>query len=491
VFLFWLSRRRGRGEILQWPFSVICYSSAAGTGAATGKPYRHDRMQNPRTTQDIAQPSVDTFLRTVLRSGVLDREQLRDAIQGVPPERRGDPEEVADYLVKSGKLSRFQSRKLLKGTALGLVLGPFHVLAPIGRGGMGTVYLAKDSRSQTLVALKVLPPKRAREEERLLTRFRREMEMCQRVAHPHLAWTYDVGVCQGVYYIALEYIPGLSLYRLVSEQGPLAVPRAARLFMEVASALDHAHNQGLIHRDLKPSNIMITPHDHAKVLDLGLALVQGETQEEREVIGGRGYVVGTMDYLAPEQAENAAKVDPRTDIYSMGCAMYFALSGQPPFPGGTAIEKIQRHRSGEPTPIPQLNPSVPPGFIGLLRKMMAKNPEQRFRSAEEVQEALRAWASDSNALPLDRQGDKEYQEAVAALETEEAAPEFIAEVIPVGIPVPSKPGSGRSSIVLAKRVKSPLQPKVFWTPRLALVGLLAVLFVALGMINLLFYFFGR
>src|SRR5204863_3225714 len=124
-------------------------------------------------------------------------------------------------------------------------------------------------------------------------------------------YTYEVGVLQGVYYIAMEYIPGQSLYRLVHEQGPLPVPRAAHLFAEVAAALDHAHGQGLIHRDLKPSNILVTPHDHAKVLDLGLALVQGEEGGDREVVGGQGYVVGTMDYIAPEQADDPTGVDPR------------------------------------------------------------------------------------------------------------------------------------------------------------------------------------
>lgn len=361
----------------------------------------------------------------------MTRDQLLENLRDVPLDQRQDPDAVATFLVDRGVLSRFQADKLQNGMALGLVLGPFHVQAPIGRGGMGTVYLARDSRSQLLVALKVLPPKRAREEKRILARFRREMEMCQRVAHPHLAWTYEVGVCQGVYYIALEYIPGKSLYRLVAEEGPMLASRAARLFAEVAAALDHAHHQGLIHRDLKPSNIMITPHDHAKVLDLGLALVQGEAPTDREIVGGAGYIVGTMDYIAPEQAENAAKVEPRSDIYGLGCSLYYALTGQPPFPGGTAVEKIRRHQEEEPRPIPELNPAVPPEFVGIVRKMMAKAREDRFASAAEVQDRLLAWASGDNMLPLDRQEDREFQEAVAALETAEAPSELINEVLPV------------------------------------------------------------
>ncbi|HEV8062104.1 MAG TPA: serine/threonine-protein kinase, partial [Gemmataceae bacterium] len=265
-------------------------------------------MTESRTSPQTPVITAEVFLRAILRSGIIDRPTLQAALGKVPVEMRRDPDALAEELIHQGKLTRFQAGKLLRGMSVGLILGPYQVLAPLGRGGMGTVYLARDARSQMLVALKVLPPKRAREEERLLARFRREMDMCQRVSHPHLAWAYEVGVCQGVYYIALEYIPGKSLFRLVTEEGPLSVPRAARLFGEVCSALDHAHNQGLIHRDMKPSNIMITPHDRAKVLDLGLALVQGEAPADREVVGGQGYVVGTMDYIAPEQAENAAMV---------------------------------------------------------------------------------------------------------------------------------------------------------------------------------------
>src|SRR5262245_41423992 len=157
-------------------------------------------MQKSETAQNARATSVDSFLRTILRSGVLKREELQEALRQIEPQGRQEPDALAQALVETGKLTRFQADKLISGTALGLVLGPFHVMAPIGRGAMGTVYLARDSRSGQLVALKVLSPKRAREEERVLARFRREMEMCHRVAHPHLAWSYEVGVSQGVYY---------------------------------------------------------------------------------------------------------------------------------------------------------------------------------------------------------------------------------------------------------------------------------------------------
>jgi serine/threonine protein kinase len=376
------------------------------------------------------QQAVDSFLRTVLKSGLLTREQLQDAVRALPRERRDDPRALADHLIRTGRLSRFQAQKLLKGTSLGLILGPYQVLSPIGKGGMGTVYLARDSRSQQLLALKVLPPKKAREEDRLLARFRREMEMCRRVAHKHLAYTYDAGVEQGVYYIAMEYIPGKSLYRLVHDHGPLDVQRAARLFAEVCSALDHAHGQGLIHRDLKPSNILVTPNDHAKVLDLGLALMQGETGTDRKVIGGQGYVLGSMDYIAPEQTADASRVDARSDIYGLGCTLYFALAGRPPFPGGTAIEKIQRHRSEEPAWLAQRNPAVPPRFAAVVHRMMAKAPEQRYASAAEVEQELRAW-SQGAALPMDRPNDQAFEQAVAALREAEAAPELVADELPI------------------------------------------------------------
>jgi serine/threonine protein kinase len=409
------------------------------------------------------QQALGSFLKTVLRSGLLTREQLQDAVRAAPAELRDDPQALADHLIRTGKLSRFQANKLLKGTARGLILGPYQVLSPIGKGGMGTVYLARDTRDARLLALKVLPPKRAQAEERLLARFRREMELSKRVAHPHQAQTYDAGEEQGVYYIAMEFIPGKNLHCLVNEQGPLEARRAARLFVEIASALEHAHGQGLIHRDLKPSNILVTPNDHAKVLDLGLALIQGETAGEREVVGGVGYVVGSMDYIAPEQTTDASRVDARSDLYGLGCTLYFTLSGRPPFPGGTALEKIQRHRSEEPLWLGGLNPKVPEPMVRLVHRLMAKAPEQRYPSAAAIREELTGWG-DGTALPLDRQDDTGFRQAVTVLNTAEVPPELLGDVV-----VRLQPEGEASYFWLVVGLIG------FWVALLAVLGLVALL----------------
>jgi serine/threonine protein kinase len=427
---------------------------------------------------------ADNFLKAVLRSGLLDRDQLQAALRVVPRDRRDDPETLAEQLIKAGKLSRFQARKLLKGTASGLVLGPFQVLAPLGRGGMGAVFLARDQRSSELLALKVLPPRRARAEERMLARFRREMELSQRVAHPHLARTYEAGVCQGVYYLAMEFIPGKSLYRLVMDGGSLTVPRAAALFAEAAAGLDHAHDQGLIHRDMKPSNIMVTPNNHAKVLDLGLALMQGETTEAREIVGGQGYVVGSMDYIAPEQTENAAQVDRRADLYGLGCTLYFALSGRPPFPGGTAREKMQRHRTELPQPLHSLVPSIPEPFAALVHRMMAKKPEQRWPSAHALREELLPWSSHEPVLPLDQHGDAAYQAAITTLARAEVSTDLITDVLV--LPAVSGPDpeavSFSASVVAAS--SGGTKSEYLWLG-LGLVGFWLILLLVLGLILLI------
>jgi serine/threonine protein kinase len=374
-------------------------------------------MQPPSPPPAAPPLTVEDFCRLVLRSGLLNEPELRAAIQTLPAGQAFDAPALAEHLVRRGKLSRFQSRKLLAGRTRGLMLGAYQILSLIGKGGSGAVFLARDSRNGLLVALKVLQVSQA--EERVRARFRREMELGRLVDHPHLALTLDAGHLQGVDYIVMEYIPGKSLYRMTATEGPLPVDRAARLFAEVADALEHAHGRGLVHRDLKPSNIMITPHGHAKVLDLGLALVRGEVAE-RSVVGGQGYILGTMDYISPEQTLDAAKVDARSDLYSLGCSLYFALSGQVPFPGGANRDKILRHRSAEPTPLAELRPDLPPAFVALVRRLMDKDPAQRFPSAAAAAEALRAWAV-GEVQPLDRPDDATYVAEVAALQATDVA----------------------------------------------------------------------
>jgi serine/threonine protein kinase len=372
------------------------------------------------------QTSLAVFLQAAVRSGLVSAAELQAARQRLKPEQQDEAQALAEELVRCGKLSRFQAQKLLQGAGRGLILGPYEIVAPIGRGGMGAVYLARDRRNWQLVALKVLPPRLARQEHRFRERFLREMSLNLRFSHPHLCQGLDVGIQHSVYYLAMEFIPGRTLQRLVQEDGPLTVPRAAALFAEVCSALEYIHAQGLIHRDLKPSNIMVTPKGHAKVLDLGLALLRHEETGPREVVGGEHYIVGSMDYIAPEQTTNPLEVDARSDIYALGCTLYYALSGRPPFPGGTAREKMRRHRTEEPVALRQLRPELPPAFAALVRRLMAKDPQQRVASAAELRQLLLAWAPAEPQLPLDQREDLAYQNALTALHQQSASPAELA-----------------------------------------------------------------
>ena len=355
--------------------------------------------------------TVDDFLRKVLKSRLVTRDELQTTLRSLAKDRREEISAIADHLIQHGKLTRFQTYKLLQGITVGLVISAYHLLVPIGRGGMGTVYLARDSRTGQHVALKILPPKVAKSEERLLARFEREKELSQRVQHPHLARAAEAGVFQNVHYIAMEYIPGQTLYRVVTGKGTLTVARAAHLFAEVALALAHAHSQGVIHRDMKPSNVMVTPHDHAKVLDLGLAYTQGEEVDDVEVVGGKGYIVGSIDYMAPEQTRDPTSVDNRADLYALGCCLYFTLTGQPPFPEGTIYEKVKAHRHQMPEPIRARNPQVPEAFAAIVHKLLAKLPADRLSSAVELAYALEPWRT-GERQPLDTPEDADFQLAL-------------------------------------------------------------------------------
>lgn len=391
-------------------------------------------------------PTVESFTQALIRSRLIDTARLVSILSSAPTSVRSSPRDLADHIIAVGDLTHYQAEKLLNGRWQGLVLGPYHVLAPLGRGGMGTVYLARqigDGRGagnpgagvraepcqnaslpagsqhslHSLVALKVLPPKRAREEQKTLLRFRREMEIGRHLAHPNVTRTYDAGEISGVHYIAMEYVPGQSLRQMVVSGGPLPVADAARVFADVAAGLAHAHSRGLIHRDLKPSNIMLTPDGQAKILDLGLAMVVGETlPDDPSIVGGQGYILGTMDYIAPEQTADATNVGPAADIYALGCSLYFSLTGVPPFPGGTSQQKMKWHRTSEPPAVSQLNPTIPAPFAHLVQHLMSKRPEGRPASAEAVREMLLPWAGKAVSRAIDGPAPHTEQEAVVEID---------------------------------------------------------------------------
>jgi eukaryotic-like serine/threonine-protein kinase len=402
----------------------------------------------PMPPPPLPEAPADRLLRALRMSGLLSDARITELVAGAPRGVAADPDKLGEYLVRRGVVTHFQVTKLKQGTFQGLVLGPYHILSPLGKGGMGTVYLARDTRKpegkKGLVALKVLPPKRAREEDRTLARFLREMDMAQRVDHPNLTRTFAAGDIGGVHYIAMEYIRGLSLRRVVGEQGPLNVTRAAHLFAEVADGLDHAHAIGLVHRDLKPANIMVTPNGHAKVLDLGLALaVDEELPADKKIVGGQGYVVGTMDYIAPEQVDDPTGVDARADLYAMGCSLYYALAGQPPFPGGTSQEKMRRHRTQHPDPLTDFNPTVPAEFARVVQKLMEKSPARRYQTARAAREALRPWAAADPETPYDVDPDQSAAEVVRELERSVKDPGAFFESVPVVVFADKGRKSGR------------------------------------------------
>ncbi|QEL20114.1 serine/threonine-protein kinase [Limnoglobus roseus] len=348
------------------------------------------------SSADAREP-LEPFLEAIRRSRLVTDERAAELARTTDPDT--DATELADQLVSIGELTRFQADKLLAGQPGGLILGKYRILAPLGRGGMGVVYLTRENTdaanvTRPLMALKILSPKKA-VEPRTRDRFLREMAIGRVIPnHRNVTRMYAAGEVNGVSYIAMEYAPGRTIKEIVAEDGPMPPGEAARVFAEIADGLAAMHNAGLIHRDIKPANIIITPDGTAKLIDFGFALHIGdELPRDPSLIGGKGYILGSMDYIAPEQATDATDVSPRSDLYALGASLYFALSGCPPFPGGTALQKIRWHRNDSPPPIRTLCPGLPLELAVVVSKLMAKDPEERFASAVHVAEVLRQWAT--------------------------------------------------------------------------------------------------
>jgi serine/threonine-protein kinase len=301
-----------------------------------------------------------------------------------------DSRTLARRLLGEGHLTPFQANQLLTGRGKDLRLGHYLLLERLGSGGMGQVYKARHQRIDRLVALKVIRKDRLGDQE-AVRRFQREIQAIARLSHPNIVTAFDAGEENGVPFIVMEYIEGISLDEQVKRAGPLPAVLACEYMRQTALGLQHVHENGLVHRDIKPSNLIVTNGGATlKILDLGLARVQpiGGTGDGASNVTQVGRLMGTPNFIATEQAADPRRADIRSDLYSLGCTFYYVLSGEVPFPGGTAVEKLFRHFNEEPVSLEARCPELPPVVAMLIRRLMAKSPDERFQTPVELIEEL-------------------------------------------------------------------------------------------------------
>ncbi|MCG6158470.1 serine/threonine-protein kinase [Rubinisphaera margarita] len=266
-------------------------------------------------------------------------------------------------------------------------LGRYQVQKKLGQGGMGTVYLALDPTLNRLVALKILPAEKA-ENKILVKRFKAEGQAAAQLTHDNIVRVYESGEADGLHYIAMEYVEGTDVQRLIKKRNRIPIRRSTEIITQVARALDHAAQASIVHRDIKPSNLLITQAGVVKLTDLGLARIVDDTEETS--ITRAGTTVGTVDYMSPEQARSSKAADIRSDLYSLGCTWYHMLTGSPPYPEGSVTNKLHAHAVAQIPDPRDLNESVPEAIVGVITRMMAKNPEDRYQSVAELLEDLEA-----------------------------------------------------------------------------------------------------
>ncbi len=347
-----------------------------------------------------AEPSKESFLRLLERSGLVPEDQLPDLLNDL---KQSEPStdssrELADSLVQRKILTRWQADHLLTGRHRGFFLGPYRILQPLGKGGMATVFLAEHQMLHRRCAVKVLPAQRQNDGTSLLERFYCEARAVAALDHPNIVRAYDVNKsAQGkttIHYLVMEYVEGQDLQHLVQDEGVLEYRRAADFIRQAAEGLAHAHQAGMVHRDVKPANLLVDKSGVVKLLDLGLARFFSDPAAQASLSDEHGEsVLGTADYLAPEQAIDSHQVDARADIYSLGHTLYFLLTGHPPFPKGTIAQRLLAHQRKSPEPITESRPDVPHDLVDIIDKMTAKKPEHRYQTAPEVVEVLNEWLS--------------------------------------------------------------------------------------------------
>jgi len=324
------------------------------------------------------------FVDKLSSSGLMTLDELADFEQSHPSSATGTVEAFANSLVRHYKLTEFQADIIQKSLPTPLVIGDYFLLDKIGQGGMGVVYKARPRNSFDLVALKMVSPEVC-EDEISLRRFRREVDVALRLAHPNIVAALDVGQHEGQDFFVMELVEGQNLGLVVDPDHLPSVLTAFDYVIDAARGLAYAHAKGVIHRDIKPTNILIHRNGTAKLLDMGLARVIDRERRNTSTttiteITRQGAVMGTADYMAPEQALNSKNADERADIYSLGCTMHYAFTGREMYGGETAMERIVAHRE---QPIPSLRTvrsDVAVEVDRIFQRMVAKQPDDRYQT---------------------------------------------------------------------------------------------------------------
>ena len=341
-----------------------------------------------------APATADQFLEMVQKSGVVEPTRLDSYLQGLGEGKPSQPQALADLMQRDGLVTPFQVQHFLQGKYLGFVLGKYRILDLLGSGGMSAVYLCEDKTNNKRSAMKVLPRALAKDPI-IMRRFYREARASLALDHPNIVRGHEVGQDNNQHFFVMEHVNGPSLQELVAEEGPLAIERAVSFIRQAAVGLQHAFEQGLIHRDIKPGNLLVAPGDVVKVLDMGLSRFYND---EDSILTKD--IVGTIDYLAPEQAVDSHAVDIRADVYSLGGTFYYLLTGQSPLTGDTLDPRAIALYAHKRIPIRQLRPETPQALANLIDRMMAFDANKRFPTPKAVAAALQLW-SDGKPVPED------------------------------------------------------------------------------------------